>query len=80
MYSSSLSVFKCAYSGEFLLDLGKTTFLELNSAHVRRAAGPRSAPEAYSITDPHYCTSPPVEAPNAAQDKAEEGYVLRYLG
>ncbi len=31
---SRLPVFKCAYSREFLLDVGRTTFLELNSAHA----------------------------------------------
>ncbi len=33
-YSSRLPVFKRAYSREFLLDVGRTTFLELNSAHA----------------------------------------------
>ncbi len=33
-YSSHLPVFKRAYSREFLLDVGRTTFLELNSAHA----------------------------------------------
>ncbi len=33
-YSSRLHVFKRAYSREFLLDVGRTTFLELNSAHA----------------------------------------------
>ncbi len=32
--SSSLPVFKRAYSREFLLDVGRTTFLELNSTHA----------------------------------------------
>ncbi len=32
--SSRLPVFKRAYSREFLLDVGRTTFLELNSAHA----------------------------------------------
>ncbi len=32
--SSRLPVFKHAYSREFLLDVGRTTFLELNSAHA----------------------------------------------
>ncbi len=34
-YSSRLPVFKLAYSHEFLLDVGRTTFLELNSAHAK---------------------------------------------
>ncbi len=38
----------------------------------RRAAGPRSAPEAYNIIDPHYCISPTAEAPQAAREEAEE--------
>ncbi len=33
-YSSRLPVFKRAYSREFLLDVGRTTFLELNSVHA----------------------------------------------
>ncbi len=33
-YSSRLTVLKRAYSCEFLLDVGRTTFLELNSAHA----------------------------------------------
>ncbi len=33
-YSSRLTVIKRAYSREFLLDVGRTTFLELNSAHA----------------------------------------------
>ncbi len=33
-YSSRLPVLKRAYSHEFLLDVGKTTFLELNSVHA----------------------------------------------
>ncbi len=33
-YSSRLPVFKRAYSLEFLLDVGRTTFLELNSVHA----------------------------------------------
>ncbi len=33
-YSSRLPVFKRAYSREFLLDVSRTTFLELNSAHA----------------------------------------------
>ncbi len=33
-YSSRLTVLKRAYSREFLLDVGRTTFLELNSAHA----------------------------------------------
>ncbi len=33
-YSSRLPVFKRAYSREVLLDVGRTTFLELNSAHA----------------------------------------------
>ncbi len=33
-YSSRLPVFKRAYSREFLLDVGRTTFLELNYAHA----------------------------------------------
>ncbi len=33
-YSSRLPVFKRTYSREFLLDVGRTTFLELNSAHA----------------------------------------------
>ncbi len=33
-YSSCLPVFKRAYSREFLLDVGRTIFLELNSAHA----------------------------------------------
>ncbi len=32
--TSRLSVLKCAYSREFLLDVGRTTFLELNFAHA----------------------------------------------
>ncbi len=32
--SSCLPVFKRTYSREFLLDVGRTTFLELNSAHA----------------------------------------------
>ncbi len=32
--SSHLSVLKCAYSREFLLDVGRTTFSELNFAHA----------------------------------------------
>ncbi len=34
-YSSRLPVFKRTYSREFLLDVGRTTFLELNSAHAK---------------------------------------------
>ncbi len=33
-YSSRLTVLKRAYSREFLLDVGRTTFLELNSPHA----------------------------------------------
>ncbi len=33
--SSRLPVFKRAYSREFLLDVGRITFLELNSAHAK---------------------------------------------
>ncbi len=33
-FSSRLPVFKRVYSREFLLDVGRTTFLELNSAHA----------------------------------------------
>ncbi len=33
-YSSRLTVLKRAYNREFLLDVGRTTFLELNSAHA----------------------------------------------
>ncbi len=33
-YSSRLTVLKRAYSREFLLDVGRTKFLELNSAHA----------------------------------------------
>ncbi len=33
-YSSRLPVFKHAYSHEFLLDVGRITFLEINSAHA----------------------------------------------
>ncbi|XP_042608707.1 cytosolic sulfotransferase 1-like [Cyprinus carpio] len=44
-----------AYSHEFLLDVGRTT-----------AAGSRSAPEAYTITDPHYCILPTAESPQVA--------------
>ncbi len=33
-YLSRLPVFTRAYSREFLLDVGRTTFLELNSAHA----------------------------------------------
>ncbi len=72
-YSSRLTVLKRAYSREFLLDVGRTKFLELNFGARRRAAGPRSAPEAYSITDPHYCISPTAEALQAAWEEAEEG-------
>ncbi len=57
--SSRLSVLKRAYSRDFLLDVGRTTFLELNFR-------PLSAPEAYNVTDPHYCISPTAEAPQAA--------------
>ncbi|XP_059409353.1 uncharacterized protein LOC132143242 [Carassius carassius] len=32
--SSRLHIFKCAYSCDFLLDVSRTTFLELNSAHA----------------------------------------------
>ncbi len=38
-YSFRLPVFKHAYSREFLLDVGRTTFLELNSAHELRDLG-----------------------------------------
>ncbi len=34
-YSSRLLVFKRTYSREFLLYVGRTTFLELNSAHAK---------------------------------------------
>ncbi len=57
-YLSRLPVFKRAYSREFLLDVGRTTFLELNSTARWRAAGPRSAPESYTITTPTTASRP----------------------
>ncbi len=67
--SSRLSVFKHAYSREFLLDIARTKCLELNCLWDSKG----SASEAYTITDPHYCTSPSAEAPQVAQEEAEEG-------
>ncbi len=72
--SSRLAVFKHAYSREFLLDIARTKCLELNSAHAEELWDSKgSASEAYTITDPHYCTSPSAEAPQVAQEEAEEG-------
>ncbi len=73
-YSSRLPVFKRAYSREFLLDVGKNHIFRVKLRRTpKRAAGPRSAPEAYTITDPHYCISPTAEALQAAVRGAEEG-------
>ncbi len=61
------------YSREFLLDVGKNHIFRVKLHAHRRAAGPRSAPKAYTITDPHYCISPTAEALQAAWEEAEEG-------
>ncbi len=51
-YSSRLPVFKRAYSREFLLDVGRTTFLELNSAHTEELRRPTPSPTPTTASRP----------------------------
>ncbi len=73
MSSSRLSVLKCAYSCEFLLDVGRTIFLELNFTHAEELRDLGLLRRPTTSPTPTTASRPQRRHHKAAREEAEEG-------
>ncbi len=72
-YLSRLPVFKRALQSWVSARCRQNHIFRVKLHARRRAAGPRSAPESYTINDPHYCISPTAERYKRRERKQKRG-------